>query len=221
MERVKIFFFFLLTLAVLMQAALYGEDYEFHHVKDCTVCHTVSSYSDDNLVFINKIIRTPNSGYKEVVFTKTNGTNSYADGDENYNGICEVCHTKNNHHNNDGRDNTSHFDGLKCTKCHLHGKEFAPPLALSHRTHMDYREKGPLIQECTVCHRDPYENPYIFRDGNDLNNTTACDNCHSPWGAYPGGDPATSLLDPAVGAKANFREGIYEEDGFTLNQNST
>jgi len=213
----------------------------FHHVENCSVCHDVgkltnSLYSTpapgDNQRGIRKVIQTPNSGFKEVVFQDREHTNGsiadFADGDALFNGICEVCHTVNNHHRNDGSDNTEHFDGKRCTSCHLHENEFAPPVEQSHRTHLDYRGKGPLIQDCTVCHTAPIDldtnyqfsndvnQSLTFRDGLTLTTTTACDNCHSPWGAYPGGDETTALMQPTLGAKANFRKGIYEADGFTI-----
>jgi hypothetical protein len=53
-------------------------------------------------------------------------------------------------------------------------------------------------------------------DGNFLEATHVCDDCHSPDGAFPGGDPQFSLLDLHIGAKANWNEGIYEADGVTL-----
>lgn len=224
-KKINICIFSLLALFALTPTYLSAE---FHHVEGCSTCHAPFPYAGPNLKFIKDTIRTPNSGYKDVVFREFNGTNSYADGDASYDGICEVCHTVNNHHRNDGSDGTTHFDGKKCTACHLHVNEFAPPVEQAHRTHLDYRGKGPLIEECTVCHTAPIDldptyqfsndtpQSLVFRDGQPLATTTACDNCHSPWGNYPGGDESTALMEPLLGAKANFRTGIYESDGYTL-----
>ncbi len=208
-----------LFFLAFLQTVVYAE---YHHVESCTVCHdfTLSSDPANNIRLIKSVIPTPNSGPKQVIFKDDNyaddNFSDFADGDAIYNGICEVCHTKNNHHNNDGHDLSEHFDGQKCTQCHLHVNEFAPPLQKSHFTHLNLKGKGPQIKDCTVCHQDPYVDPLIFRDGQPLETTTACDNCHSPWGAYPGGDEATALMDPVLGAKANFVEGIYEDDGYTI-----
>ncbi|MDQ1338335.1 MAG: hypothetical protein QG617_1302 [Campylobacterota bacterium] len=242
MRKIKLlvlFLNFIFIQAALSQTLNYELDRPFHHVENCSVCHDVSKlYSlsttpaGENLRGIHKTIQTPNSGFKQVVFQDRSHTDGdvadFADGDALFNGICEVCHTLNNHHRNDGSDNTAHFDGQRCTACHLHDNEFAPPVEQAHRTHLDYRGKGPLIQDCAICHTPPTEtNPNyqfsntatqspIFRDGNTLATTTACDNCHSPWGVYPGGDETTALMEPTLGAKANFRTGIYESDGYTL-----
>ncbi len=235
MKKLKSIIIFLFLYLTCFQSVANAE---FHHVDDCYVCHDFSKMFDSwtdptaNEFGIRSVIQTPNSGDREVVFRDRNylddNYTDHADGDTLYNGICEVCHTVNNHHRNDGGDNTAHFDGQKCTACHLHENEFAPPLQQAHRTHLDYRGKGPLIQDCTVCHippldldasyefsNDTTQSP-IFRDGNTLATTNACDNCHSPWGAYPGGVEAEALMLSSTGAKANFRTGIYKSDGFTL-----
>ena len=219
-------------------------DRPFHHVENCMVCHDITKLQNglplvngNNHKGIRNVIATPNSGNREVVFVDRNDSDHYTDyanGDNVFNGICEVCHTQNNHHRNDGSDNTWHFDGQRCTACHLHENEFAPPVQQAHRTHLDYRGKGPLIQDCTVCHTPPIYNPgttdtntsyqysndanysVVFRDGKTLATTEACNNCHSPWGAYPGGVESEALMLPTTGAKANFRTGIYEADGYTL-----
>ncbi len=241
MKKSKIIsIFFIIT--VFLHSASYATPFTdldnatFHHVEDCTVCHDFTKFSDNNgsvnSYGIRDMILTPNSGYKKVVFRDSiygdDNSTDHANGDAVYDGICEVCHTVNNHHRNDGSDNTAHMDGKRCTSCHLHVDEFAPPVRQAHRTHLDYRGKGPLIQDCAVCHEAPLDvdanyqydpdvlYPIKFRDGLTLETTTACDNCHSPWGAYPGGDETTALMDPVIGAKANFRTGIYEADEYTL-----
>jgi len=43
---------------------------------------------------IREYIYTPNSGRKPVKFFRDTGTNSFADSDTIYNGVCQVCHTK-------------------------------------------------------------------------------------------------------------------------------
>lgn len=61
------------------------------------------------------------------------GTNSYADGDTVYDGICEVCHTMTNHFRNDGSaPDQLHGNlteqpvaGTNCIRCHRHENGFA------------------------------------------------------------------------------------------------
>ncbi|MBI4744806.1 MAG: hypothetical protein HY776_08355 [Actinobacteria bacterium] len=81
------------------------------------------------------------------------------------------------------------------------GVEIRPliPRFQSHQTHFDTEGKGPGINDCSVCHANP--SPVDFNK---------CNNCHSPNGAFDG------VNDPDVGAKNNFDEGVYEEDGKTL-----
>ena len=77
---------------------------------------------------IRDIIATPNSGDKAAVFTALTGTNSYADGDATYDGICEVCHTTNSktYHYNNASGNHAHNAGQDCIGCHPHGDSFTP-----------------------------------------------------------------------------------------------
>jgi hypothetical protein len=115
---------------------------QFHHVNSCTVCH---SFDGSNLYSIGEVVRTPNSGPRPVVYTSLTGHNSLADGDAIYDGVCEVCHTLNSHHRNDGSDNTEHFDGQRCTQCHRHfPNAFSAPYAQAHRTHLS-ADKGPRL----------------------------------------------------------------------------
>ena len=83
-------------------------------------------------------IATPNSGIRDVVFlsrgTDAGGPSmySFADGDEDldalFSGICEVCHTDTDNHENgtivpDLSDHT-HNVALNCTACHPHVDSF-------------------------------------------------------------------------------------------------
>jgi hypothetical protein len=186
-----------------------GSETEYHHVEYCTVCHDMTGPNCGgytNLYLIACTISTPNSGDRNVKFTSLTGMNSYADGDNTYNGVCEVCHTLTAYHRNDGSDNTEHFDGSNCTECHPHTSEFSAPYEQFHKTHLT-SDKGPKIT-CTDCHS---ETDYtIFADGKTLANTTVCDTCHSPNGAFDG------VNDPVIGAKHNWVDGVYNADGVTL-----
>jgi len=76
-----------------------------------------------NLVFIRSTVRG-----KAVVFTAYTGANSFADSGSPYNGICEVCHTQTNHHQNDGTapGGQDHNNGTDCGLCHKHEGSFQP-----------------------------------------------------------------------------------------------
>ncbi|MDH3974259.1 MAG: hypothetical protein OEV42_08270 [Deltaproteobacteria bacterium] len=87
--------------------------------------------------------------------------------------------------------------------------KFLGDLMRSHQTHFDNTGKGPGITDCNVCHNG------AFKDGQPIETTTVCDDCHSPGGGFPASP--SGLMDPVVGAKANFAlGGVYEDDGVTL-----
>ncbi|MEN8155438.1 MAG: CxxxxCH/CxxCH domain-containing protein [Bacteroidota bacterium] len=104
-----------------------------HNGMGCNDCHQPHNTNKSNIYMIRNSITTPSSGDKTVVFTALTGTNSFADGDATYDGICEVCHTSTLHYRNDGsggdQDHTSSggpMDGLDCKGCHPHNSNFSP-----------------------------------------------------------------------------------------------
>ncbi|MHC4093152.1 MAG: hypothetical protein ACYSVY_23275, partial [Planctomycetota bacterium] len=154
-----------------------------------------------------------------------------------YDGICEVCHTATGHHRNSAEGDHRHNSGSRCTVCHYHSGGFLPfgaPCATchgkppdgtvlpnragSHAVHLT-GINGPGIAECTDCHAlsDPatHDNGAVSfasgvdADGDgdiDLMEADVCDACHSPGGPYDG------VNDPVIGAKANWTDGVYEQD---------
>jgi predicted CxxxxCH...CXXCH cytochrome family protein len=73
---------------------------------------------------INNSIETPNSGSKTVRLFRSTGTNSFADGNSTYDGVCEVCHTQTAFHKNTAAGDHNHSKGAKCTTCHKHTEGF-------------------------------------------------------------------------------------------------
>ncbi|MEW6601746.1 MAG: CxxxxCH/CxxCH domain-containing protein, partial [Nitrospirota bacterium] len=73
---------------------------------------------------VESTVSTPNSGDRTVRFFRNTGTNSFADGDSAYDGICEVCHTQTVYHRNNASGNHTHNAGTKCTVCHQHKDGF-------------------------------------------------------------------------------------------------
>jgi len=85
---------------------------------------------------------------KTVRFFRSEGANSFADGDATYDGICEVCHTQTSHHRNDGlAPNQSHNDGSRCTTCHPHANGFKAVA-------FDHSASGAVLptSPCIDCH---------------------------------------------------------------------
>jgi predicted CXXCH cytochrome family protein len=68
----------------------------------CWDCHNHEGEAGSNLWMIPELLATPSSGDWTVIFTASSGANSYADGDGTYDGVCEVCHTGTDQHQNDG-----------------------------------------------------------------------------------------------------------------------
>lgn len=105
-----------------------------HNGMNCLTCHVVHNTNKNNIYMIRDVIATPNSGNRNVNFSALTSTNSFADGDATYDGICEVCHTTTTHFRNDGsagdQDHSgtlgSPASGQNCTGCHPHTSNFSP-----------------------------------------------------------------------------------------------
>jgi hypothetical protein len=94
-----------------------------------------------------------------------------------------------------------------CDICHDfsgHGNDSGGMGGGKHRTHIIYNNKGPDPPlDCTHCHGA--FSPPLFADGENLENTIVCDDCHSPDGSYNGVDS----VGESVGAKDNWASGVY------------
>jgi hypothetical protein len=93
------------------------------------VSGTFSVTAGDPFQVVGGIINSPSgtitkTGNKSVRFFNRTGTNSFADGDSTYDGICEVCHTQTNYHRNNSSGDHTHNVGTTCTQCHDHTQGF-------------------------------------------------------------------------------------------------
>jgi hypothetical protein len=161
---------------------------------ECVECHN-PMYPQTNLVFIRDTLRG-----NTVVFTAYTGTNSFADGDTTYDGVCEVCHTQTTHHRNDGNGpQQSHNDGQDCTiSCHPHPDGF-----------------NPTGGGCTTCHNSPQAGyrRQVVGAGGDIGNASGkafhhvngtvvdatCGVCHDQSNHQSNTDPGVLLNDPDGG----------------------
>jgi len=158
------------------------------------------SPGDNFVVIYGKLVRqkinTPNSGQKPVKLFRPVGPNSLVDGDDVYNGPCEVCHTKTRHHRNNNNNpeqaDHTHNVGIKCTLCHKHVNGFMPLGAGAHDIHL-VKDFGPKItcgEGNWGCHGsyEPgsnYPNEVYFADGLTLCDSrpnTACPNAGADTG---------------------------------------
>jgi hypothetical protein len=184
---------------------------------ECIECHN-PMVAQTNLRFIRDTIRSA-----AVVFTATTGTNSFADGDTTYDGICEVCHTQTSHHRNDGSGpQQSHNDGANCTSCHTHLDGFKPPAGGS---------------DCTTCHNGvPGGATYVTRDvvGSDFTQASRhvfggtvtawdCIVCHREGDASQASSgtlATTSLHNNAGGVVVDMRNVDSINSGWTWDKNN-
>ena len=229
----KKYLVFILPLIALMAIGIFsGNVYSLGHygiggsVADCNICHDFAGgyYNSPglgNLRWVKSTIEYPTGTFHPVYFVSFSGpANSgiLADATTPINGPCEVCHTTTSHYRNDG-GGTSHYPGTNCITCHPHflsdiQNYFEPRFEgnQSHYTHLT-DPKGPMFgtSNCTYnlggCHNPGDYTKFGPNPGQDLANTTICDNCHSPLGVFPG---AGGLNEPVVGAKANWEDGIYK-----------
>ncbi|MDY6950658.1 MAG: choice-of-anchor X domain-containing protein [Thermodesulfobacteriota bacterium] len=228
----------LISLAIVTVFALSATfvHAEYHHVEDCSVCHyaggaDASACNDSaNLMYVRDLMEhPPGSDPRPTVFEP------YVTNEGPFNGICQICHTAPNvrYYLNDGLGDphpeytigeiTGGPPGTACTLCHTHSAEFSHTGSLpceschgqdggagtsqSHSTHTENDSddlKGPHAA-CPDCH-DTSSYPDFADGATTLAATTACDTCHSQGGSDNG----------VAMAKANWVDGVYEEDGITL-----
>jgi hypothetical protein len=235
----------------------------YHNGFDCTDCHDMHGGGNcgdyQNLRFIFCEIDIDLDPFitdlRPVIFTcdfsaenpcDPYGTNSYADGDTNYDGVCEVCHTQTRHHRNDGsQEDDGHYAGTDCIVCHSHsdafshgggagcdachghdeGYEYAPGQfsegagsVQSHSTHTenDSDDLKGPFIPCDACH-DTANYPY-FKSGTDGDGNGVFDLSETDVcdTCHSPLGAFDGVNDPAIGVKTNWADGIYKADGVTL-----
>ncbi|MHB8883049.1 MAG: LamG-like jellyroll fold domain-containing protein [Thermodesulfovibrionales bacterium] len=182
-----------------------------HSVTDCSVCHYGTTADGTTIA---STVNHVNKQYSLEPKSGTSFTYSYSasggscssiacHGDAGWGGGatgCEQCH---------GHDAGYEYEAGKFSQ----GKGSFQ----SHSTHTELDaddQKGPNIS-CGACH-DTDHFP-LFKSGTDLNGdgkytlseTDVCDGCHSPDGAFNG----VSSSATSVGAKDNWKNGIYDTQG--------
>jgi hypothetical protein len=122
---------------------------------------------------------------KQVKFFDQTGTNSYADGDTIYNGICDVCHTQTDHFRNNGgapdqdHANVCEAKGTNCITCHKHSNGLGHGGGGSETNCVDCHGhddgwNGGTYYGTTFSHSTHTEN-----DSDDLKGPfITCDTCH-------------------------------------------
>lgn len=205
--------------------------YSSHQGMSCIKCHRSHSSNQTNIYLIRDNVLTPSSGFKEVVFTNKTNSNSFSDGNSEYNGICEVCHTQTDYFRNDGlAPDQNHYDLLiqskkNCLICHPHNSSFTsihPPLGPPtdceecHGHDINYEYQPGLYslgKGSTHSHSAHTEN-----DSDDLRGPFInCDDCHDitefPFfksGIDNNGDNRYDLSETNVCDNCHSPEGSYD-----------
>jgi len=166
--------------------------------RGCVVCHNPHVQEQDNVFgtsygkYIKEYICFDNTVTGEhfeefVEFTSPTGEGSFADGPPHNENICEMCHTRTNHHRRDGTAPgdynqqgiyIGHFDGQNCMQCHSHADGFEPRCNSCHDappptgTHLKHFGGDELLAD--------YGNTSIAQDVTDFSDKYLmnCGNCH-------------------------------------------
>lgn len=156
-----------------------------------------------------------------------NGNDSTPDG------ICQVCHTTTRNWKADG-SGADHYKGSSCFECHTHQTGFLPAntsncsdchqdyasgqnVSIVHEVHLNALH-GPQLnmhtpaeeQVCIQCHFSHDSGTADPQAAFPRAIPNACNNCHSPGGAYDG------VSDPQLGALNNLdgmESAIYDTEG--------
>jgi len=136
--------------------------------KGCVVCHNPHAQEQNNTfgtdygMFIKEYICYDNDvtlqSVEELVeLTAPSGSGSFADGGPHTANVCEMCHTRTNHHQRDGSapGGQSHLDGQRCTYCHVHADGFLPTNSQATSPH----NTELFNNNCDLCHVSTGPNP--------------------------------------------------------------
>jgi predicted CXXCH cytochrome family protein len=145
----------------------------------CSVCHNPHSQEQNNIfgtdygMFVKEYIcydndETGGSVEEFVEFTSATGDNSFADGPPYIENVCNMCHTRTNHHQRDGDapGGQDHNNGADCMQCHAHSKGFKPSGAAP---------PHDFISNCEYCH-------VSVDDFTTKIPNSQCEQCHTPDG---------------------------------------
>lgn len=153
--------------------------YPDHQGMSCLSCHDVHDPQRTNIFMVRNPVETPNSGTRTVIFTAETGANSFADGDSQYDGICEVCHTATKYHRNNSSGDHAHNAGQNCTQCHTHENQFIfeHPSASTDCSNCHTDMLSTHNDNCQACHPVNFESTILGPIGAW---NGECSECHNP-----------------------------------------
>lgn len=173
--------------------------YGQHQGMGCLTCHQSHDADRTNIYLVRDTVTKPGGGLAQVLLTSLTGPNSPADGDANYNGICEVCHTTTDYHRNNSSGNHTHFAGTNCMSCHQHSSDLAIQCSSCHTIPQDNGDGIPVGGRRAVMGEFPASNVHSHYGGT-LDNKD-CKVCHY-LGNHMNG--MIQLINPDNGAIISF-----------------
>ncbi len=182
----------------------------------CTYCHEphtqeqANAYGSTFSYLIRTTIDTAHSGPRSVKLLGPTGTNSFADGDSTYDGVCEVCHTNTNYHRNNASGNHSHNAALDCRQCHPHDAGFMATGGDCMSCHNQTQGTGDVRRQVVENNGDglgDFVKAYHHVDdgsGNEAVTSGDCAVCHDQSNHQNHPDPQVLLNDPDGGASIQY-----------------
>jgi len=197
---------------------------------ECSVCHNQHTQEQNNLysTTYGKFIRTrinlgriklydldenpitdpDKTGSRPVRLTAAAGPNSFADGEGAVDGICEVCHTRTTHWQNDGTLAAvgihAGLAGSNCVGCHLHSQGFKADVPAHTQVRLGYDLNADDVNDgylgCGACHYSD-----IIRE-HSFGQESACAICHGS----SSGKVATAIAG-GMGGNIVFCNGCHND----------
>ncbi len=178
----------------------------------CITCHDPhtqeqeAAHGSTYSKLIRTLVATPFSGDRPVKLMASSGPHSFADGDGEYDGICEVCHTQTDYHRNNPTGNHEHNVAKRCTACHIHGAGFLPVGGDCLDCHNQEQPPAGLYRRQVVENMGDGGGDFIraAHHVNDLSGTEIvtggdCIVCHDQSRHQANQDPGVYLNDPDGG----------------------
>ncbi|MDX1763529.1 MAG: cytochrome c3 family protein [bacterium] len=194
---------------------------------DCVNCHNPHAQEQNNTFGTNygKLIKRSLTYFNNVTgetleglieFTAPTGPGSFADGPPHDENICEVCHTRTNHHQRDGTapGGQEHFSGQNCTQCHSQGGGFAFAFEGQGLALPPPHDTEPFFNNCDYCHVDDGAGNINFRA---VVPNAKCNQCHGENGALKTDFPsAPNVLTHSGKACVECHNPMWEQENLAL-----
>jgi hypothetical protein len=194
---------------------------------ECTTCHNPHDQEQNNtfgtsygklikrfLSFFNNVTFETLEGMIE--FTGPTGPGSFADGPPHDENVCEVCHTRTNHHQADGSapGGQEHFSGQNCTQCHPHGAGFKLSFGGEGFIIPPPHDGQEFLDNCNYCHVDDGAGVIDF---SAVIPDSKCNQCHTQGGVLKASFPfAPNVLSHSGNGCVECHNPMFEQTNIKL-----